>query len=121
MRGNAGEQARVTPPELLADALTPWTVDVSRQRSLVGENPRSRGQPVDERGRDHGEFTAGRTTINGEPGSQPQNLRVGGTLALPINRYNSIKLYASTGAYTRVGGNFTTAGIAWQFRWGGGL
>ena len=50
-----------------------------------------------------------------------QGLRVGGTLAIPINRYNSIKLAASTGAYTRVGGNFTTAAIAWQFRWGGGL
>jgi hypothetical protein len=66
-------------------------------------------------------YAGGRTTINGESGTQPQNLRVGATLAVPINRYNSVKLYATTGAYSRVGGNFTTAGVAWQFRWGGGL
>ena len=47
--------------------------------------------------------------------------RVGGTLAIPVNRYNSVKLYGSTGAMARLGGNFTTVGIAWQFRWGGGL
>ena len=66
-------------------------------------------------------YGGGRATINGEAGTEPQNLRLGGTLAVPINRYNSVKLYATTGAYSRVGGNFTTAGIAWQFRWGGGL
>jgi hypothetical protein len=66
-------------------------------------------------------YGGGRTTINGEPGTQPQNLRLGATLAVPINKYNSVKLYATQGAYARVGGNFTTAGIAWQFRWGGGF
>src|SRR5262245_1637932 len=66
-------------------------------------------------------YGGGRTTINGEPGTEPQNLRLGATLAVPINKYNSVKLYATTGAYARAGGNFTTAGIAWQFRWGGGL
>jgi len=35
--------------------------------------------------------------------------------------YNSIKLYVSTGLSTRTGSNFTTGGIAWQYRWGGGL
>lgn len=48
-------------------------------------------------------------------------VRLGGTLAIPINRYNSLKLSASTGGYARGGGNFTTAAMAWQFRWGGGL
>lgn len=66
-------------------------------------------------------YTGGRTTIDGERGEEPQNLRVGATLAIPINRHNSVKLYASTGAVARVGGNFTTVGVAWQFRWGGGL
>jgi hypothetical protein len=66
-------------------------------------------------------YGGGRTTINGEPGTEPQNLRLGATLAVPINKYNSVKLYATTGAYARAGGDFTTAGIAWQFRWGGGL
>ena len=66
-------------------------------------------------------YAGGRTSIDGVRGESLQDIRVGGTLAIPINRYNSIKLTASTGAYARVGGNFTTAGIAWQFRWGGGL
>ena len=46
---------------------------------------------------------------------------VGLTLALPINRYNSIKLYANTGVYTKTGGDFDTLGIVRQFRWGSGL
>jgi Putative MetA-pathway of phenol degradation len=66
-------------------------------------------------------YGGGRTTVDGEKGEEPQNLRVGATLAIPISRQHSVKLYASTGAIARVGGNFTTAGIAWQFRWGGGL
>jgi hypothetical protein len=66
-------------------------------------------------------YAGGRTTIDGVKGEALEDVRVGGTLAIPINRYNSIKLTASTGAYARVGGNFTTAGIVWQFRWGGGL
>ena len=66
-------------------------------------------------------YGGGRTTISGVEGEPQSDVRVGGTLAIPINRYNSIKISASTGAYARVGGNFTTAAIAWQFRWGGGL
>jgi hypothetical protein len=66
-------------------------------------------------------YTGGNSTIDGERGPRMENLRVGGTLAIPVNRYNSIKLYGSTGAMARLGGNFTTVGIAWQFRWGGGL
>ena len=66
-------------------------------------------------------YGGGRTTISGVEGEPQSDVRVGGTLAIPINRYNSLKISASTGAYARVGGNFTTATIAWQFRWGGGL
>ncbi|PYN84699.1 MAG: transporter [Candidatus Rokuibacteriota bacterium] len=66
-------------------------------------------------------YGGGRTTIDGVEGESLQDVRVGGTLAIPVNRYNSIKISVSTGAYARLGGNFTTAAIAWQFRWGGGL
>jgi hypothetical protein len=66
-------------------------------------------------------YGGGRATINGVPGESPQDVRVGGTLSIPIDRHNTVKLTASTGAYTRLGGNFTTAGIAWVFAWGGGL
>jgi len=66
-------------------------------------------------------YTGGNTTIDGERGQRLENVRVGGTLAIPVNRHNSVKLYGSVGAMARLGGNFTTVGIAWQFRWGGGL
>jgi len=66
-------------------------------------------------------YGGGRKTVGGVEGEPLQDVRVGGTLAIPIDRHNSLKLSASTGAYARVGGNFTTAAIAWQFRWGGGM
>jgi len=67
-------------------------------------------------------YTGGRTTTDGVKDNNFQgNTRVGATFALPVNRYNSIKLFASTGVSTRTGGNFDTVGIAWQYRWGGGF
>ncbi len=67
-------------------------------------------------------FAGGRTTIDGVRANDlQQNWRLGGTLALPIDRYNSIKLYASTGVSDRTGNDFDMLGIAWQYRWGGGL
>ena len=50
-----------------------------------------------------------------------QNVRVGLTFAFPIDRHNSIKVYGSTGAFARTGSNLHSGGVAWQFRWGGGL
>jgi hypothetical protein len=46
---------------------------------------------------------------------------LGTTLTFPVDRHHSVKLYASTGVQTRTGGNFDLLGIAWQYRWGGGL
>jgi hypothetical protein len=67
-------------------------------------------------------FAGGRTTLDGvEPNDRLANSRAGATLALPIDRKNSIKLYTFTGVSTRAGGNFDTYGLAWQHRWGGGL
>ena len=67
-------------------------------------------------------YTGGRTTVEGVKGNDLQkNTRLGLTFALPVNRHNSLKLYASTGVFARTGSNFNTGGIAWQFRWGGGL
>jgi hypothetical protein len=56
-----------------------------------------------------------------ESDDRQSNWRLGGTFTLPINPHQSVKLYASTGAYTRIGGDFDLAGIAWQYRWGEGL
>jgi hypothetical protein len=67
-------------------------------------------------------FTGGRTTINGKLNEDlQQNWRVGGTLAFPVDVHNSIKLYASSGVSARTDNNYDLIGIAWQYRWGGGL
>ena len=43
------------------------------------------------------------------------------TARRPAIRHQSIKLYGSTGVYNRTDNDFWAVGIAWQFRWGGGL
>ena len=40
------------------------------------------------------------------------------TLALPVNRNNSIKLYGSTSLHTSAGTQYDLLGIVWQYRWG---
>ena len=67
-------------------------------------------------------FAGGRTTLNGVlQVDRQQNWRMGATLAFPVGLYNSIKLYASKGVSARTGNSFDLLGIAWQYRWGGGL
>ena len=66
-------------------------------------------------------YTGGRGIIDGNKAESLENARVGVTLALPVNRYNSIKLYGTTGVYTKTGSDFDQLGIAWQLRFGGGL
>ncbi|MGZ9127590.1 MAG: transporter [Candidatus Binatia bacterium] len=67
-------------------------------------------------------YTGGRTTVDGRKDDKGQeNSRLGVTLALPVNRYNSVKLYFSTGISARTGTDFDAAGIVWQYRFGGGL
>ena len=66
-------------------------------------------------------YAGGRTTIDGEKGPQPENVRLGATAALSVSRHMSLKLYGSVGAYHRTDNDFWAVGIAWQLRWGGGL
>ncbi len=67
-------------------------------------------------------FAGGRSTLNGTLSADlQQNWRLGATLALPVDRYNSVKLYASSGVSARTGNSYDLLGIAWQHRWGGGL
>jgi hypothetical protein len=67
-------------------------------------------------------FAGGRSTLNGALRSDLQrNWRVGGTLAFPVDVRNSVKLYASKGVSARTGNSFDLVGIAWQYRWGGGI
>jgi hypothetical protein len=67
-------------------------------------------------------YTGGETTIGGQDRQDLQrNWRVGGTLAIPIDPRNSVKFYASDGVSSRTGNSYSLFGIAWQYRWGGGV
>jgi hypothetical protein len=67
-------------------------------------------------------FSGGRTKLNGVQSDTLQsNTRGGLTLALPVDRNNSIKLYAYGGTSSRTGSTANSGGIAWQYRWGGGF
>ena len=67
-------------------------------------------------------YFGGRTSVNGTPDPEVEaNTRWGATLAQSLDIHNSIKLYVSSGLVARTGTNFTTVGIAWQYRWGAGL
>lgn len=67
-------------------------------------------------------FAGGRTTVDDVLSNDlQQNWRVGATLAVPVNRLNSIKFYASSGVSARTGNSYDGIGLAWQYRWGGGL
>jgi hypothetical protein len=67
-------------------------------------------------------FTGGNTQINGVRNNELQrNWRVGVTLAIPLTARNSIKLYASNGVSSRTDDGYKLFGVAWQYRWGGGI
>lgn len=67
-------------------------------------------------------YTGGRTTLEGtEQNNELSSSRLGATLALPVDRHHSVKLHASEGVSVRFGQDFRTVGVAWQYRWGGGL
>jgi hypothetical protein len=66
-------------------------------------------------------YTGGRGIIDGNKGESLEDARIGLTVALPINRYNSVKLYGSTDMYSKTGTEFDVVGMVWQIRWGGGL
>jgi hypothetical protein len=67
-------------------------------------------------------YTGARSTLNGTLNNDlQQNWRVGGTIAFPVNRKNSVKLWGSDGVSARTGNNYKLVGIGWQFRWGAGI
>jgi len=61
-------------------------------------------------------YDGGETTVDGVAKNNRQsNSRYGATLSLPLNRSQSLKFYVNDGATTRIGSDFTTWGIAWQY------
>lgn len=67
-------------------------------------------------------YSGGDSALNGiRQDDRQENVRVGGTISIPLGKHPSLKLYGSTGVWSRSGSDFWLAGIAFQFRWGGGL
>ena len=61
-------------------------------------------------------YEGGETTVDGVAKDDRQsNSRYGATLSLPVARSQSLKLYWHDGATTRIGSDFTTWGVAWQY------
>lgn len=140
---NLGAHRWFVKPELgLSKAWGPWTLELATAVTFFGDNDDFLGGKTRERdpiysvqgGLIYGfrngvwaalngtYFTGGRTTVDGVEGNDLQkNSRASVTVALPVDRNHSVKLYASTGVSTRTGTDFDIVGIAWQYRWGGGL
>jgi hypothetical protein len=63
-------------------------------------------------------YVGGRSAVeNVEADDRQSNVRLGGTVALPVGTRHSIKLAASRGAIVRFGTNFTTISVGWQTVW----
>lgn len=140
---NVGSNRWSVKPELgISKAAGPWTLEFAAAATFFTDNDdflggrtlsqdplyALRGHAIHEFGSgiwasvDATWFAGGRTTVDGAPNSDlQQNWRVGATLAFPLDRLNSVKLYVSSGLSARTGNEFDLAGVAWQHRWGGGL
>ena len=140
---NIGTNRWAFKPEVgISKAIGPWTLEATAgatiftdNKNFFGGNVRSQDPLYSFQGHviygfrsgiwasvDATYFTGGRTTLNGVLNTDlQQNWRVGGTLALPVDRENSIKFYVSSGVSARTDNNFDLIGVAWQYRWGGGL
>ena len=125
---NIGTNRWSFKPELgVSKAVGPWTTEFSAAATLYtdnndfyGGNKRAQDPVYSFQGHaiyafprgvwgslDATYFTGGRTTLNGVRNYDlQQNWRLGATLALPIDRLNSVKLYASSGVSARTGNNF---------------
>ncbi|WP_285165043.1 transporter [Shewanella goraebulensis] len=61
-------------------------------------------------------FIGGETSKNGiDADDEQDNSRFGLTYSLAFNQHHSMKLYASTGVITRIGNDFDTLGLVWQY------
>jgi hypothetical protein len=66
-------------------------------------------------------WTGGQSTINGNPKPDAQrNSRAGVTVAVPLNRRQSLKFSYNSGAYVAIGGDYKNISAAWQYSWLGG-
>jgi hypothetical protein len=63
-------------------------------------------------------YTGGQTTLNGRLNADLQkNSRISLTGSVPIAKNQSLKLFWAKGASTRIGADFTTYSLTYQFAW----
>ena len=140
---NIGTNRWTFKPEVgISKALGPWTLEAraaatmfTDNRDFYGGNTRSQDPLYSIQGNaiynfpsgiwgsvDATYFAGGRSRLNRTLSNDlQQNWRVGSTLALPLDIHDSIKFYASKGVSARTGNSYDLIGVAWQYRWGGGL
>jgi hypothetical protein len=140
---NIGTNRWLVKPELGASkAWGPWTLELATAAMIFGDNDNFYGGQLREQDPIYSlqghlvysfrsgiwaaltgtYFTGGRTTVDGvRKDDLEKTSRVGVTVALPVNRRHSIKLYATTGLSIRTGTDFDAFGAAWQYRWGEGF
>jgi hypothetical protein len=63
----------------------------------------------------------GITALNGIRNLQTKQTasRIGGTVAFPISKHQSLKASYSNGTYIRFGGDYQNVSVAWQYSWVG--
>jgi hypothetical protein len=67
-------------------------------------------------------YSGGRTTVEGVANLDLQkNSRLGTTFSFPFGSRSSLKIAVTGGAYTTIGGDFTSLVVGYQYLWGAGL
>ena len=62
----------------------------------------------------------GQTSINGVANDDEQrNSRVGGTLSIRLGGHHNLRVAVSAGAITRIGGDFNSIGVSYNYSWMG--
>jgi hypothetical protein len=63
-------------------------------------------------------WRGGQTTVNGVVNDDKQhNSRVGATVSILLGRKQSLRVAASRGAITRIGGDFSSIGVSYGYSW----
>jgi hypothetical protein len=63
-------------------------------------------------------YTGGRTTVDGvQKADLQRNTRLGVTAAIPLRRSSAFRISWARGIVTRIGGDFTTLAVGYQFLW----
>jgi len=63
-------------------------------------------------------YAGGRSTVDSvKKDDRQENSRAGLTLSVPIGQHHSVKLSWAQGTTTRIGGDFRTLALAWQYLW----